>query len=91
MHDIIWKSSGMKIDGNNRKIVICLAIKGITGCRLCRPAGMKSSTSPVELVDITATEDGEERLQTKIQKTEITYEVIPQEEMMQFPTKHSES
>ena len=65
--------------------------KGITGCRLCRPAGMKSSTSPVELVDITATEDGEERLQTKRQKTEITYEVIPQEEMMQFPTKHSES
>ena len=51
--------------------------KGITGCRLCRPAGMKSSTSPVELVDITATEDGEERLQTKRQKTEITYEVIP--------------
>ena len=65
--------------------------KGITGCRLCLPAGMKSSTSPVELVDITATEDGEERLQTKRQKTEITYEVIPQEEMMQLPTKHSES
>ena len=65
--------------------------KGVTGCRLCRPAGMTPSTSPVELVETTFSENIEEGPRTKRQKLEITYNVIPQEEMTSHPTKYNGS
>jgi hypothetical protein len=57
--------------------------RGITGCRLCRPAGMVSSTAPVQLLDVTEDEEEEEEKKRCKKKQKIAYEVLQQKEICQ--------
>jgi hypothetical protein len=42
--------------------------RGVTGCRLCRPAGMVPSTAPVQLLDVTEEDDEEEEAGKRCKK-----------------------
>ena len=63
--------------------------KGITGCRLCRPAGLVETTGPVELVDITPSQEINKNKQTKPSKQDIVYNVVPEAEIS--PPAHDQT